>query len=51
MEDKKSYLQKIADQLKQWDQEIDELKAKTITAKAGSKAEILKQIGKIQTTS
>jgi hypothetical protein len=47
MEDKKSYLQKIADQLKQWDREIDELKAKTVTAKAGSKTEILKQIDEL----
>ena len=48
MEDKKSYLQKIADQLKQWDREIDELKAKTVTAKAGSKKEILKQIDQLR---
>ena len=48
MEDKKSYLQKIADQLKQWDHEINELKAKTITAKDGSKAEILKQIEELR---
>jgi DNA polymerase IIIc chi subunit len=48
MEDKKSYLQKMADQLKQWDREIDELKAKTATAKAESKTEILKQIDELR---
>ena len=48
MEDKKSYLQKMADQLKQWDHEIDELKAKTVTAKTGSKTEILRQIDELR---
>jgi ABC-type phosphate transport system auxiliary subunit len=48
MEDKKSYLQRIADQLKQWDHEIEELKAKAIAAKAESKAEILKQIEELR---
>ncbi len=44
MEDKKSYLQKMADQLKQWDAKIDELKAKAVKAKAESRAELLKQV-------
>jgi len=48
MEDKKSYLQKMADQLKQWDTEIDELKAKAIKAKAGSRTELLGQIDKLR---
>jgi hypothetical protein len=48
MEDKKSYLQKMADQLKQWDREIDELKVKTVAAKAESKTEILKQIDELR---
>ncbi|MEJ2544078.1 MAG: hypothetical protein P8Y99_08415 [Calditrichaceae bacterium] len=44
MEDKKSYLQKMADQLKQWDAKIDELKAKAALAKAESRAELLSHI-------
>jgi uncharacterized coiled-coil DUF342 family protein len=44
MEDKKSYLQKMADQLKQWDAKIDELKAKADKTKAESREEFLKQI-------
>jgi len=48
MTDKKSYLQKMSDQLKQWDTEIDELKAKAIKAKAGSRAELLGQIDKLR---
>lgn len=44
MEDKKSYLHKMADQLKQWDIKIDELKAKAAKAKAESRAELLSQI-------
>jgi hypothetical protein len=48
MENKKSYLQKVADQLKQWDHEIEELKAKTVKAKSGSKKEILNQIDELR---
>jgi septal ring factor EnvC (AmiA/AmiB activator) len=44
MEDRKSYLQKMADQLKQWDTKIDELKAKVVKTKAESKAGLLNQI-------
>jgi chromosome segregation ATPase len=48
MEDKKSYLQKMADQLKQWDTQIDELKAKAIKAKAGSRTELFSQIDELR---
>ncbi len=44
MEDKKSYLQKLADQLQQWDVELDELKARAGKAKAESKTELLNQV-------
>ena len=44
MEDKKSYLHKMADQLKQWDTKIDELKAKAVKVKTESRAELLSQI-------
>lgn len=49
MEDKKSYLQKMADQLKQWDAEIVDLKAKAGKAKAESKTELLNQINELRT--
>ncbi len=42
MEDKKSYLQNLADQLHQWDVEIDELSARA--GKAEAKTEHLNQI-------
>ncbi len=48
MEDKKSYLQKMADQLRQWDVEIDELKAKTDKAKTESRRELLEQIDELR---
>jgi uncharacterized coiled-coil DUF342 family protein len=44
MEDKKSYLQKLAAQLQDWDTEIDELKVKAHLAKADAKDEFAKQI-------
>jgi hypothetical protein len=37
MEDKKSYLQKLANQLQQWDAEINELKMKADKAKIANK--------------
>ncbi|MGH7597599.1 MAG: coiled coil domain-containing protein [bacterium] len=42
MKDKKSYLQNLADQLHQWDVEIDELNARA--AKAEAKTEHLNEI-------
>jgi DNA mismatch repair ATPase MutS len=48
MEDKKSYLQRMADQLKQWDIEIDELKAKAVKAKADSRIELNNQIDELR---
>jgi len=47
MEDKKSYLQKMADQLKQWDREINDLKARVSKARAESKTELLNQIDEL----
>ncbi len=44
MEDKKYYLQNLADQLHQWDVEIDELNARAGKAKAEARAEHLNQI-------
>ena len=44
MQDKKSYLQMMADQLKQWDAKIDELKEKADKTKAESREEFLRQI-------
>jgi hypothetical protein len=41
MEDKKSYLQNLVDQLHQWDVEIDELSARAGKAKAEAKTEHL----------
>lgn len=48
MEDKNSYLQKLATQLQQWDTEIDQLKVKADKAKAGAKTELLKQIDELR---
>ncbi|MBN2011042.1 hypothetical protein JW960_16965 [candidate division KSB1 bacterium] len=48
MIDKKSYLQKSADKLQQWDADIDELKAKAAKAKAESKAEVAHQLDELQ---
>jgi len=47
MEDKKSYLQKMADQLKRWDAEIVELKAKADKAKTESRSELRSQIDEL----
>jgi hypothetical protein len=44
MEDKKSYLQNLADQLNQWDVEIDELNGRAGRAKAEARTEHLNQI-------
>jgi hypothetical protein len=44
MEDKQSFLQKLATQLQEWDTEIDELKVKAHLAKADAKDELNKQI-------
>ena len=43
MEDKKSYLQKLAQQLQDWDKEMEALKLKADQAKAGAKADLHKQ--------
>jgi hypothetical protein len=48
MEDKKSYLEKLAAQLQQWDKDIDALKIKADKAKAEAKIEILKQIDELR---
>jgi chromosome segregation ATPase len=47
MEDNKSYLQKMAGQLSQWDKKIDALKAKVDTARAESKTELTNQINEL----
>jgi multidrug resistance efflux pump len=44
MEDKKSYLQNLADQLHHWEVEIDELKTRAGRAQAEAKAGHLNQI-------
>lgn len=44
MENKKSYLQRLAEQLQEWDTEIDELKLKAHLAKAEAKDELQKQL-------
>lgn len=49
MEDKKSYLQMLADQLREWDTEIDELKVKAHLAKADAKDELAKQLEELRT--
>jgi len=49
MEDKRSYLQKLAAQLQEWDTEIDELKVKSHLAKADAKDELAKQIDELRT--
>jgi len=48
MDDKQSYLQKLAAQLQQWDKEIDQLKVKADIAKAEAKTELLKQIDELR---
>ncbi len=48
MEDKKSYLEKMADHLNQWDSEIDDLKVKVDKAKAESKTELQNQINELR---
>ncbi len=48
MEDKKSYLQKLAQQLQEWDTEMDDLKLKADRAKAGAKAEFQKQLEELR---
>ena len=48
MEDKKSYLQMLADQLREWDTEIDELKVKAHLAKADAKDELAKQLEELR---
>jgi uncharacterized coiled-coil DUF342 family protein len=46
--DKKSYLQKWANQLRQWDAEIDELKSKAEEAKAESRMTLINQIDELR---
>ena len=48
MQDKKSYLQMLADQLREWDTEIDELKVKAHLAKADAKDELAKQLEELR---
>lgn len=48
MQDKKSYLEMLADQLREWDVEIDELKVKAHLAKADAKDELAKQIEELR---
>lgn len=48
MEEKKSYLQKLAAQLQDWDSELDQLKLKAEQAKSGAKAEIEEQITELR---
>jgi hypothetical protein len=48
MEDKESYLQKLAVQLSKWGTEIDELKAKVGKTKTESKSDLLKQIDELR---
>lgn len=48
MQDKKSYLEMLADQLRVWDTEIDELKVKAHLAKADAKDELAKQIEELR---
>lgn len=47
MEDKKSYLQKLAEQLQEWDTEIDELKVQAHLAKADAKDALQKQLDEL----
>ncbi len=51
MEDKTSFLRKLAVQLQEWDTEIDELKVKAHLAKADAKDELLKQIEELRVKS
>jgi len=48
MEDNKSYLQKQADQLSKWGNEIDELKVKVDKTKPESKRDLLRQIDELR---
>jgi chromosome segregation ATPase len=48
MEDKNSYLQKMADQLKQWDAEIVDLKTKAGKAKGESRTGLHSQIDELR---
>jgi chromosome segregation ATPase len=48
MQDKKSYLEMLADQLREWDTEIDELKVKAHLAKADAKDELAKQLEELR---
>lgn len=48
MEDKKSYLQKLSDQLRQWDTDIEALKAKAGKATAESRTELLHQVDELR---
>ena len=48
MEDKKSYWQNLADQLQQWDAEINELKTEAGKANAEARPELLDQIAPIR---
>jgi len=47
MEDQNSYLQKLADQFRQWDAEIDELQGMACMADADARKELLNQIGEL----
>jgi len=48
MEDKNSYLQKLAQQLQDWDKEMDDLRLKADQAKTGAKSEFKKQLDELR---
>ncbi len=48
MEQKQSYLNKLASQLQEWDKEIDVLKVKADNAKAGAKVELQTQLNELR---
>ncbi len=47
MEDQTSYFQKLADQFRQWDTEIDELQGQAWGGNADARTELLSQIDKL----
>jgi chromosome segregation ATPase len=48
MINKKSNIQKLTDQLQQWDVEIDELKGEADKARASSRADLINQIDELR---
>lgn len=47
MTDKRTYLQMLADQLRKWDHEIDELRVTAYTAKTESRNEHIRQLDEL----